>query len=178
MVDAVTYRRLGHWAVFLSLVVLTIFLQLMPLHLGRDDIPAPDLISQICFVWVLRRPEYIPVWLIALAGFCADILLMGPPGLGAIALIVGTEFLRRRSYVVSEQPFVVEWALVAAVLLGTTLFQWFAMAALAAPHPPLGEALVPLAVTVVTYPFVMVFNAYGLGIRQASPAEKDAEARI
>lgn len=177
MVDPLSLRRWSFRALFVAAACGIIFIRLLPFHVGRDGLPAPDLLLLTGFAWALRRPDFVPVWLIALTGLAADILFMRPLGLWAALAVLGTEFLRRRSHLTAEQPFPVEWLLVSGVLLAMQLCQSLVLALLIVPQPPVGASGLGLVMSILAYPFVVLATAFVFGVRPAGPAERDAEAR-
>ncbi len=56
-------------------------LQMLPLAPGRVLWPGPDLSLCLAMVWVLRRPEQVPVLTIGLIFLIEDIMLLRPIGL-------------------------------------------------------------------------------------------------
>ena len=64
MVDPRSARRLGHYAIFAAIAALTTFLRLLPVNQAPGRIPGPDLMVAFTFVWLMRRPDYVPALLI------------------------------------------------------------------------------------------------------------------
>ena len=177
MVDPRTLRRWSFRAVFVALAGLVVFVRILPYHVGQETLPAPDLLLLLIFAWVLRRPEYVPVWLIALVGLFADVVFMRPLGLWTLLTVLGSDFLRRRSHLSPGQSFGVEWFKVAGVLLFMYVAQVLVLGLLMVPQPPVGATGLELTITVLVYPLVVVATAFVFGVRPAGPAERDAEAR-
>ena len=74
----------------------------------------PDLMLAFTFAWVLRRPDYVPVLLIAAIFLLEDMLLMRPPGLWtADRADRDRDPARSREPRPREMPFMAEWAMVA-----------------------------------------------------------------
>ncbi|SPJ25236.1 rod shape-determining protein MreD [Palleronia abyssalis] len=178
MVDPLTMRRAGFRAMFVTIAAGFIFVRILPFMGAGDQLPAPDLLTILAFAWILRRPDYLPVWLIASVALLADILFMRPPGLWALATVLGSEFLRRRSHLTAEQPFPVEWLLVTGTLTLMHLGEALVLGVLMVPQPSFGATLLELMMTIATYPLVVVATAFVFGVRPPSPSERDAEARL
>jgi penicillin-binding protein 2 len=121
MADPVTSRRLGYRVLWAALIMTAMVALLLPLHPGPGRFPPPDILLLITIAWVLRRPDYVPVGLIAAAFLMADFLFMRPPGLWAALVVLATEYLRAREAGWRDLPFLLEWAIVGAVLGAMTL---------------------------------------------------------
>lgn len=174
MIDPVAGRTWAYRALFVALIALIVFVRLLPFGHGAGQLPGPDLALALTCAWVLRRPSYVPAALVVAVFLPLDFLLQQPPGLGALAALAGTEVLRARIGFSREMPFPVEWAMVAATLLGMAAMVQLAQAALLLERPPLGLALLRALFTAAVYPPVVLFSAYALGIRKATPGEVDA----
>lgn len=175
MVDPVTLRRLSFRTLFAGIAAIVVFLRILPFGSGGGGMPAPELLTLMTFAWVLRRPEYVPVLLIAGVHLAADILFLRPLGLWTALVLLGTEFLRRRAQVSTELPFPVEWLLVSVTLAALSVMQVAILGLLAVPQPGPGSALLQVMVSAMFYPLVVVVTAFGLGVRPPAPAERDAE---
>lgn len=162
---------------FVGVVTLIAFAQLLPLGSGSGGLPGPDLLTLFAVAWVLRRPDFVPVTLIALLMLMADFLFMRPPGLWAAIVVVGTEFLRRREQGLRDLPFLAEWGLVAGVLLGMTLGEALLLLLFAVQQPSLGLTLIQLILTILAYPIVVGVTAFAFGLRKAAPGEVDELGR-
>ncbi|MFV2035301.1 MAG: rod shape-determining protein MreD, partial [Halocynthiibacter sp.] len=135
---------------------------------------APDLLVGLAFGWVLRRPEYVPVVLIALVFLAADLLFQRPPGLFAALVIWGSEFLRSRSHFMREFPFLLEWVIVATVIAGVMVANRLIQLAVVLEPPALGLTAIQFATTVLAYPLVVLFSWLALGVRHHGPGSADA----
>lgn len=164
MVDP-TLRRLLFGALFLSLAALVSFAHLLPFGRGLGRMPGPDVIVLLTFAWVLRRPDYLPIGLVAVVMLASDILFMRPPGLWTALVLIGTEFLRSRGHQSAELPFAAEWAMVSAVLVAMTLGRSVLMAVFFVPQPAFAQVAMQLALSVAVYPAVVLVCTLGLGVR-------------
>ncbi|TDL75993.1 rod shape-determining protein MreD [Palleronia sediminis] len=177
MVDPVTMRRTGFRLLFLAMAALVIFVRILPFRIGTAPVPAPELLTLTTFAWVIRRPEYAPVALIALVHLTADILFMRPLGLWTILVVLGCEYLRKHSNIPSELPFPVEWVMVTMTLATMIAAGMLVQAVLLVPQPSIGANALQLIVSAAAYPIVVVVTAFGLGVRPAGVAERDAERK-
>ncbi len=177
MAEAAATSPWRFWALFAGLAVLSLFWRMLPLGMGGSGLPGPDLIACLVMAWVLRRPDYMPAPLIAGVVLLEDLLLMRPPGLWALMVLLGAEFLRARQPGMRELLFAVEWAFVGMVLAAMWLVERLVLAALMVPAPALGASLVQLLVTVLAYPLVVLVSHYLLRVRKPATGEVDALGR-
>ena len=174
MVDPLTLRTWSYRLLFCGLILFLAFLQLLPLGAGSGRLPGADLTVALTFAWVLRRPSYVPVPLLAVLFLFLDLLLQRPPGLGAALIVVGSEFLRSRRDISRSMPFPVEWAMVTAVMLALVALNQVALSLAMLQRPPLGLALLRSLFSAAAYPLVVVVSHYVLGVRSVAPNEADA----
>jgi rod shape-determining protein MreD len=177
MAEAIATRRLVWRTAFLALAVFVIFVGLLPLGDGAGGVPAPDLLVAIALAWAARRPEYVPVLLVATVMLLADFLFMRPPGLWAAIAVLGVEFLRNREQGFRDLPFLVEWGLVALLLLAMTLANAVVLLVLMVDQPTLGLTLLQLIATILAYPLVVAVTVFAFGLRRAAPGEVDDRGR-
>ena len=174
MVNSDPGNKWLYWLMFLALVTLVVFAQLVPLQTTPSSWAMPDLLICLCYAWVLRRPDYMPVALIAIVMVIADMLFMRPPGLMAALFVLGAEFLRARAGLMRELPFSLEWAMVAGVLTAILAINRLVLIIVMSPRPPLWLSLSQLVTTLVAYPLVVMFSRYIIGVRKIAPGEVDA----
>ncbi len=177
MVDFPRARAWLYRLLFLGVSGLIIFFHLLPLGRASGAWPGPDLLQAFTYAFVLRRPDYVPLLLIASVMFIADMLFLRPPGLQAALVVLASEFLRRRHHLMRDLPFPAEWGIVAAMLIAVTLAQRLILVLFLVPRPPLGSTLMQLGITIAVYPLVVVITRHIFGVRMATPGERDA-ARI
>jgi rod shape-determining protein MreD len=163
------------WAyrlLFGVLVCLICFFALLPFGPGEGGIPGPELTLCLACAWVLRRPDYVPVWLLLPLLLLEDVLLYRPLGLWTLIVLLVTEHLRRRVDHAEALPFPAEVGVVTICIAGAFAAQHLAMVLLLAqPAPPAGQALHALA-TIVFYPATAAFSAL-VGVRRLQPGELD-----
>ena len=173
----VTSARLAYWAVFFAISALVIFLRILPLDITPGGWPGPDWTVAIAFAWVLRRPDYVPVLLFAVVLLLNDMIFLRPPGLWAGLGIVGFEFLRSRTQITREMPFMFEWAMVTAVLLAMVLANRLILAIFVVGQPSLRMDALLIVATSAAYPMIVIVSALVLGMRRLSPASVDTQGR-
>lgn len=165
---------LGLWLVIAAAVL---FLRMLPLNLGASGWPRPDALLILTLAWVLRRPAHLPAPAIGLVYLVEDLLSLRPPGLWALAVLLGTEFLRRRQAVAREIGLMLEWGLVAGVLVAMTLGYRLVLAIVMIPQDPLDLSLMKLLGTVVLYPVAVFVLQYLLRVHKPATGEMDERGR-
>jgi len=177
MAESVRTHPARYWALFSALALLTLFVRLLPLGVMPTGLPGPDLLLCIVLAWVLRRPEYMPALLIAAVFLLEDMLLMRPPGLWALVVLLGAEFLRHRQPLMRELSFPMEWAIVSAVMVAMLLAERLVLSIALVPMPGLGLSFLQLLVTVFAYPIVVLACHYAALVRKPALGEVDALGR-
>ncbi len=162
---------------FVLIAVVLFFVRLLPLGSEAGHWPGPDLLVGVILAWVMRRPDYLPVWLIAMVVLTEDMLLMRPPGLWTALVVIAAEFLRGRVALTRELNFAVEWLLAAALILGLLLAYRLIFAATLIPQPGFGFALVQAIGTVICYPVLVIFSQMVLNVHKPAMGEVDARGR-
>ncbi len=177
MIDPITFTlwrgRLG----FLFLAALLIFFALLPLDRDAGRWPGPDILLCLVLAWMMRRPDFLPLSLLAITLLMADILLMRPPGLMAALIVIAAEVIRARSVLMRELSFPMELALVAGLMLAILLAYKFVLAITLLPQVGLGAALIQWIWSVIAYPGVVLVTSFVLGLRKPSLGEFDAYGR-
>ncbi|MEL6521200.1 MAG: rod shape-determining protein MreD [Pseudomonadota bacterium] len=174
MVDPVAARLWGYRGLFAALVVLLVFFRLLPLNTVPGGLPGPDLILALTFAWVLRRPAYVPAPLIVALFLLCDLLFQQPPGLWALLVLLGSEFLRARQALSRSIPFFLEWAMVSIVMVLMVVADQLVRSIFLLDTPAVGQQGIRTLFTVGIYPFVVLFTSSVLAIRKASPDEASA----
>ncbi len=161
-------------AVFATVMIAIIFVQLLPLDTRPDSWPAPDFMLTVTLAWAVRRPDFAPVILIAALFLLADILFQRPPGLWAGLMIIGTEMLRGRARKMRNMPLMLEWGTVAVGVVMITLVYRLALAIVMTPQPPLGLTLIQMMMTILIYPLVVVIAHFIFGVTRPAPGQTDS----
>lgn len=166
-----------HRLLFIAVAFVLIFVRLLPLNESAGSLPGPDLLLCLIFAWTVRRPDYLPVLMIALVVLLEDMLLMRPPGLWTALVILASEFIRSRVALTRELSFGVEWLLVAGLMLALVVAQRLAYAVAFLPQPGLGFLLVQTGWSIVAYPVIVALSRYGLDLHKPAMGELDAYGR-
>lgn len=170
MASAPLTRSLFGPGLYLALAGTLIVARLVPLSPGPGAWPGPDLLLCLTIAWVLRRPDLLPVGLVAAVALMSDLLLQRPPGLWAALIVLATEYMRGRSQPGQEPSLTGEVALFAALCTALVCANWLLLALFMVPRPPLLSLLAQVPVTVLTYPLVVLVLVQLFGIRRAAEA--------
>lgn len=193
MVERRQTQRLVYVLLFLGVAALVTFYRLLPLGsygLSQDAPaldaiaqqglwslaawPKPDILLCLTLAWVVRRPDMLPAPVIVGYFFLEDILLLRPPGLWALIVLVGSEFLRARTVQIRGFGFWLEYLLVSALMLAMFLANRAMLAIVMVPQAPLGLSLALFLGTVLAYPAVVAISHYIFGLRKPATGEVDA----
>ena len=158
-------------SLFVVLAALITFAQLLPLNPGPGGLPGADIMLLITLSWAVMRPDFVPVALIAIVFLILDFLLMRPPGLWTALVVLATEFLRARHFQLRATSFLVEWMLVAAIILAMTLVNGLILALFAVDGPAFGLTLIRMIFTILAYPLVVVLAGRSVGLRKLRASE-------
>lgn len=174
MADTPTTRIwLGRF-VFVVVVMVLMFAQLLPLNTSPTVWAAPDWALAVTFVWVARRPEYAPLFFIAVLFLLSDLLFQRPPGLWAALVVIVSEMIRKRSKGIRNMPFPLEWGTVAVAIVGITLLNRAALTVVMTAQAPLGLTLIQMVMTIIFYPLVVVLAHYIFGVSRPALGQVDS----
>ena len=162
---------------FVTVAALLIFWKLLPMHAVAGHLPGPDILLCMIFAWTVRRPDYLPVLMIAGVVLFEDLMLMRPPGLWTALVVLGSEVIRSRVVLTRELSFGVEWLLVAFLMLALFVAYRLVFVVAFVPQPALGFALVQTLGSIMAYPFVVALSRYGLDLHKPATGELDAYGR-
>ncbi|KPP81429.1 MAG: rod shape-determining protein MreD [Rhodobacteraceae bacterium HLUCCO07] len=161
-------------ALFAVIVLVVLLFNLLPLTTAPRFWAGPDLIMSLAFAWVLRRPEYVPLPIVAGLLFLADLVLGRPPGLYAALTLIAFENLRARAPQLRDMAFTVEWLSVSAMIVAIMLGYRLLLALFMVPEAAPALWLIQLLATVATYPLVVALTRFGFGLRKAQLGEVNA----
>ncbi len=156
---------------YLLLAFAVVFLHLLPLNTQPDRWPFPDVMIALTFAWVLRRPDYVPMLVVAMVMLMSDLLLQRPPGLLAALVVLGTSYLRSAAPSMRDIGFLAEWSSVAAVTAVVFLLNRVFLSIFSVQQAALGPVIVQLILTIAIYPAVVGFSQSVLGVRRISAAD-------
>lgn len=177
MADGVVRRVWLYRGIFVGLALFMLFVRLLPLGTTPGRLPGPDVLLCVMLAWVMRRPDYLPVMMIALVVFLEDIMLMRPLGLWTALVVLATEFLRSRAALTRELSFAVEWMLIAGLMIGLLLAYRLFFAVAFVPQPAFGFALTQTLWSILCYPVVVMASRLILDLRKPAMGELDDRGR-
>lgn len=193
MIDGATREVWAHRILFVVLALVFLFFRLLPLGeviapCGPDDsgcrllawfshMPGPDLLLCIIFAWTMRRPDYLPVLLIAAVVLLEDLIVLRPPGLWTGLVVLVSEIIRNRVALTRELNFGVEWLLVSAMMVVMLIVYRMAFGLVLLPQPPFGFAMVQVVWSILCYPLVVFLSRVVLDLYKPGMGEVDAYGR-
>lgn len=174
MAEAVAARPWIGRFTFVLLFAGLVFASILPLDTMPPAWVGPDLMLALTLVWIVRRPDLLPLPVVAGLWFLTDLLLQRPPGLMTALVVVVTEVLRSRNAALRSLPFMIEWLVVSAGIIGLSLAYRIVLAVLLTPQAPLGLSLMQMVMTMLAWPVVALMARFFFGITRPAPGELDA----
>ena len=142
---------------------------------GSDRIwIAPDLLIAFALAWSVRRPDYVPAVLLAVAFLMTDLLLQRPPGLWALLALLACENMKTRGRTLRDSTFGAEWLAVSLWLIGILILNRIVLSLLLVPPPQWSLSLLELGMTILTYPAVVFVTHALMGVRKSAPGDLDS----
>lgn len=160
-------------AVYTGICLGVLLLQLLPLQTLPRNFAGPDIILLLTFTFALRRPEFVPPWIVGIVMLLGDLLLHRPPGLMAGLTVIASQALRARSEGLRTLPFSVEWLTAGLATIGVLFGYRVVLAIFLIPQAPLLLAASQMAMTIIAYPVMVLGSAALFGVRRAAPGEVD-----
>ena len=156
---------------FAALVLVILFFHMLPLQTATGGWVWPDLILAFALAWSVRRPDYVPLALLAACFLLADLLLQRPPGLWAALALVACAQMQHQARVLRDASLVTEFMSAAAWIVGIGLGHRLILALLLVDMPGFAPALLQIVVTVLAYPVVVAITHVLMGVRKATPRD-------
>jgi rod shape-determining protein MreD len=171
MAETLLSRLLLGRLVYAGCVFVLLFISLVPLGFTPALVPGPDLLLGLTFAFVLRRPDYVPIWLLVGVFFLSDILLLRPPGLWTAIVILAVEFTRLQEYRFRELAFPFEWAFVGAVMFLCLIANRLVLSLMIVPQVGFSTTMLHFLTSFAAYPLVVGFCAFLLRLHKVTPQE-------
>lgn len=168
----------GIWikrASFAALTLIILFAHLIPLETAAPSGWAGvDLLMVFALAWSVRRPDYVPVVLLAILFLLADLLLQRPPGLWALLMLLACEWLKAQAHTLRDAGIPVEYLKVAAVIVGIYVVNRLVLGIMLIDLPSLGLYLLQMVVTLIAYPFAVFVTHVFMGVRKTTAGDLGA----
>jgi len=143
-----SFRKAAPWL----FVLVATFLLSAPSGLPGES----ELLFGVClgsvYFWSAHEPGAMPSWAVFLCGLFADLVGFGPPGTILLSLLVGHGIAHTWRYGLSRINFLLGWALLGALALILSLFQWFIACLHGMRLVAIEPALFQAALTIGIYP--------------------------
>jgi rod shape-determining protein MreD len=156
---------------FFAVAWLLLALGLVPLGFTPRFVPPPDLLLGLVFAFMLRRPDFLPVWLVALVFFLSDLLQMRPLGLWTAIVVLAMEFTRNQEHRLRELAFPFEWAFVGAIMFLAMVSDRLILSLLVVPQAGFGTLMLHFLTSFLAYPLVVLFCFVVLRLHKVPPHE-------
>ena len=139
-------------------------------------------IAAAAAIWLAGRATIwasglLPAGLVAAVILAEDLFMLRPPGLWAALTVLGAEFLRSRAALTRELSFLMEWLLIAAVMVVLFLAGRLAHAVMFLPQIGFGYATAQVLASILAYPLVVGLSRVALGVHKPGMGEVDARGR-
>ena len=150
--------------IFLGFFILSV--QILPLPIIQQEILWPDLLFLSTSGWLIRRPNYLPIFIIFLVHIVADIILLRPIGLwSGLSLIIFVFIKWRISRTKAIFKFGQELVFVISLFTLLIITNMFFQSIFRIVNPPLIMILLQLTFAIIIYPLVIFSLHYVLGVR-------------
>jgi rod shape-determining protein MreD len=156
---------------FILLAFVIVVGHLVPFDMQPSNWAAPDLLLAITLTWVVRKPDYIPVFVIAMLFLMTDLLFQRPPGLWAALVVILTETIRRQNRDFRNMTVLIEWSTITIGIVAITMMNRLILAIVMVPQAPLGLTLIQMITTVLSYPLVVLVAHFVFGISRSAPGQ-------
>jgi len=163
-------RRAG----FIAIGALFMLQALIPLDLTANRLPGPDVLYCLTMAYLIRRPEFVPLWSIIFVFFLRDVLTMAPLGIWTLLIIASTELVRANLQAFREYFFGIEWLWVAVIFGAMLLAQQLILALTLSASPTFVDLLLQFLFTTGIYPVIVAFMKYGFRIDKPAAGKTDA----
>lgn len=164
-------RLWGMRLVFVALSGAVVFVHMIPMSLTPANWAPPDLILAFAFAWALRRPEFVPMLLVAGVALLCDFLFQRPPGLWAALFLLTVEWgksIERRS---EETTFALEWINFAVGVMTITVLYRVVLSVTVSQAGPLPLMLMQTAFTIAVYPLAVLISHFIFRVRRSAPGD-------
>lgn len=158
-------------ALYVVLCMAILFAHLLPLDTLPRTWAPPEIMMCLTFAWVVRRPDYVPVMLIAAVFLLSDLLLLRPPGLWTALIVISSEYLRSRVLSLRDTPFPFEFGIVLLITLICFVVYRIGLSIVLVQQAQLSIFLTQVFFTCIAYSAVVAVSHFVLGVRKTSATD-------
>lgn len=158
---------------FLAIALILQIQALIPLDMTANRIPGPDILFGLTMAYVIRRPEYVPLWSIVLVFFLRDIISMAPLGIWTFIMVISTEIVRSNLQAFREYYFGIEWLWISILFAGALLALQLALFLSLSFTPKFVDQLYQFLFTAGLYPVIVGIMRYGFRIDRPAAGKTD-----
>ncbi len=165
-------RKWSMRIVYLILCLLIIFIHILPLSTIPRGWAGPDWIFALTFAWAGRRPDLIPILLLAPMLLFADIIFYRPPGLWALLVLVFIVRKKNQAAEVHDFNFLSDYLNFAVVLVLVNLSYRIILTLFFVERDPWLLTITQIMTTLLAYPLVVALSYYIFRIRTPKPGDR------
>lgn len=146
------------WAIIAIVVTLVaaVAITAVPLGVGPQALPWPNLTLCVVFFWMIHRPSGLPTLAVLATGLVSDLIGGGVIGAGMLALLIVTSFLRPAVDPLERSAFGLRWLAFTGFAVAFFILEGVLTALPSWTVPPLGSAFTQFLVTVLSYVLISV----------------------
>ncbi len=164
----VWFMRLG----FGLLTLFILFVNLLPIETKAPTVWAGvDLLMVFAMAWSVRRPDYVPVLLLAGLFLLADLLLQRPPGLWALLVLIACERLKSQAFSLRDAGLPTEYIKVSVLIVGVYVLNRLVLGLMLIDLPQLGLYLLQMIATLLAYPLAVFITHVFMGVRKSAATD-------
>ncbi len=156
---------------------LIIFYQLIPFSLVPGQLPTADIMFCVVCIFIIRRPEIVPFWLIGLIYLTFDIFQSKPFGVWTACILIATEVLRANRNAFRENLFPFEWITISAIFILALFANQTFLTISIVDTPLMLNLLWECIFTILAYPIVLFITTYILRVRKPALGEFDVKGQ-
>ena len=145
-----------HQILYFCIGLLIIFFQILPLQTTPQSWSGPNVLLVFFTAIVMKKPEFISSFLIAIIFLIEDFFLMRPPGLMSALTVIGLYFVKRKFQNQDKNSLIFIWGNVAVCLTLILLVCYFVSALLFIPSAGFRLTIMELVVTLALYPIFSI----------------------
>ncbi len=159
---------------YLAFGILLLLQAIIPQSLEATQIPGPDIFYCITMAYIIRRPEYAPLWAIVLIFFLRDVVTMAPLGLATLFFLIATEIVRANLQAFREYFFGIEWLWVAVIYGLILVTQNLVLSLSVSFTPKFVDLFYQFFFTTLAYPVIVLIMRYLFAIDRPAAGKTDA----